>query len=153
MTDLVERVIALLPQPSSLALSPAEHDAVLEIAYLAIAADRRLHAEEIHGLTRVAEHLSGGPLAHGALDAMLARFGQQLDGTTCADRVRVVGEALKRPEPRAVAYKAAYGLSLCDLDTSDEEFEFDLDLIDALELSNEDAQRFADEVNDAFSAE
>jgi len=37
---------------------------------------------------------------------------------------------------------------MCDLDSSDEEFEFDLQLIDALELTADQASQLAEEVQE-----
>lgn len=50
------------------------------------------------------------------------------------------------------AYKLAYALSLCDLETTDEEFKFDLELIDSLRLTQDEATALADEVHDVFGS-
>lgn len=52
-----------------------------------------------------------------------------------------------RHQTRALAYRAAYALSLADEESSDGEFEFDLQLLDALDLSQAEADRLVGEVD------
>lgn len=172
MTTTPERVEAVVPRDPALVLSKAEREAILEISYLAIAADRKLRDEEIDAFRRVAARLRdlvGDPEAGPAskrpltpvenyeitdqeLADLLDHYAAGLARSDADARLRDISRALVRPEARAVAYKVAYALALCDLDTSDPEFEFDLQLIDSLDLSQEQADAFADEVLQVFNS-
>ncbi|MBK6696157.1 MAG: hypothetical protein IPG50_28760 [Myxococcales bacterium] len=156
MPDPTEGVLRAVPE-GSLSLSKAEADGILEIAFLAIAADRKLHDEELVAFRAVAgrlRQLSGSAAAPTVSDRdfelILERFGPDLDREVAEEHLRARGAELTRPEARKLAYKVAYALALCDLETSDEEFEFDLQLIDALALTTEEADALEDEVLDAF---
>ncbi|MEO8876194.1 MAG: hypothetical protein ABI461_11450 [Polyangiaceae bacterium] len=162
--------------PSKLDLSPRERDAVLEIAYLAIAADRVLNEEEVEAFRSVAARLRGetSPMSEQELGTLLDRFSNRLEHTKATmvpgddaedseterdrllraeadERLRALCTDLPRAETRELAYKIAYALALCDLETTDEEFEFDRQLVDALGLSIDKAGELADEVVMAFS--
>ncbi len=163
--------------PSKLDLTPKERDAVLEIAYLAIAADRVLSNEEVEAFRAVAARLYGvDTLGEKDLGLLLDRFTKRLDHTKATtipgddaddamserskllraeadERLRILARELPREEIRALAYKVAYALALCDLKTTDEEFEFDLQLVGALGLSTDQASELADEVVTSFGAE
>ena len=156
MPDPTEGVLRAVPE-GSLSLSKAEADGILEIAFLAIAADRKLHDEELVAFRAVAgrlRQLSGSASAPTVSDRdfelILERFGPDLDREVAEEHLRARGAELTRPEARKLAYQVAYALALCDLETSDEEFEFDLQLIDALALTTEEADALEDEVLDAF---
>ena len=176
----IEAVETVVPDDPELVLSPTEREAILEIGYLAIAADRQLRDEELEAFRGVASRLrdlvgdpdvgpssKAAPSAHGdraqlaeraalsdhELDALLNRYAEGLARSDADERLRDLAKALTRPDARAVAYKVAYALALCDLDTSDPEFEFDLQLIDSLGLSQEEAEALADQVMEAFAVE
>jgi hypothetical protein len=165
--------------PSKLDLSPKESDAILEIAYLAIAADRVLNEEEVEAFRAVASRLRGdGPtslMSEAELGTLLDRFTNRLEHTKATmvpgddaddsetererllraeadERLRALCTDLPRPATRELAYKIAYALALCDLETTDEEFEFDLQLVDALGLSADRAADINDEVVMTFES-
>lgn len=137
-----ERVAAAVPANSSL---PAfERRAILEIALLAIAADQQITEEESAAFHAVAKRL----------DVDAAPLIEQYHGLTReqADaKLLELAEALSTYEARTLAYRAAYAMSLADDEASDEEFEFDLQLVDALELSQEEADRLIGEVATAIN--
>jgi len=162
--------------PSNLDLTPKERDAVLEIAYLSIAADRVLNEEEVEAFRAVASRLRGesAPMGEAELGALLDRFTNRLEHTKATmvpgddaedseterekllraeadERLRALCVDLPRAGTRELAYKIAYALALCDLESTDEEFEFDLQLVDALNLSIDKSAQLADEVVMAFS--
>ena len=163
--------------PDKLDLTPKEREAILEIAYLAIAADRVLREEEVEAFRKVASRLRGvDDISEGELGTLLDRYTNRLEHTKATvipgddvdeamsersrllraeadERLRVLTVDLPRPETRALAYKVAYALALCDLETTDEEFEFDLQLVDSLGLSHDQAGELADEVVSAFGEE
>lgn len=137
------------------ALTGKEVDAILEIAYFAIAADRQLLDSELEGYRVVAGRvraLAGGSpskLTERELNARLDGYARDRDREETVERLRVLAEGLS-PTARDIAYRVSVALSLVDLATSDEEFDFDFDLQDALKLSNEDAERLNAEVQTAL---
>lgn len=152
-TDFISKVL-----PASATLDAAEVDAILEIAYLTIAADRRLSDSELEAFGAVVERLrSGGPVSRSQLDKtlddMYARADSARESSRSGyddERLQQLGTKLGAPA-REIAYKVAYAIGLVDMDSSDEEFELDLQLVDALELSNDRAEALANEVLTAFT--
>ncbi|MEO7112864.1 MAG: hypothetical protein ABI183_20645 [Polyangiaceae bacterium] len=157
--------------PKQLDLTPKESDAVLEIAYLAIAADRVLNEEEVAAFKQVASKLRGGDgsMSEAELGTLLDRFTNRLEHTRATmepaedmddvdderkrllraeadERLLALTADLPRMETRELAYKLAYALALCDLETTDDEFEFDLQLVDALGINSDRAGELADDV-------
>lgn len=129
--------------PVDVALTPEERDAVLETALLAIASDGVIDATEAAAFIAIAERLGadGAPL--------LVRFEGGLEREQADARLLEVAKNLTSKGARLLAYRAAYALSLADEQASDGEFEFDLQLVDALGLSQADADRLAGEVDAA----
>jgi len=130
--------------PLDVDLSDAEHDAVLETALLAIASDGVVHPNEAEAFMEIAARIGadGAPL--------LERFKARSRPSDA--RLRELASALPSSTSRALAYRIAYVLSLADAEASDGEFEFDLQLIDALELTQAEADRIVAEVDKAVSA-
>jgi len=133
--------------PADVKLTPAEADAIVEIAYVTIAADRKLDAAEVDAFRAVLERLRGATVDSGELDVVLdqmyarvERVGEKLD-----EHLRALGAEMS-PSARELAYKVAYAMGIADLDSSDEEFELDLQLVDALELTSDRAEELADDV-------
>jgi hypothetical protein len=163
--NAVDGVLRIIPQRAELTLSKAEAAAILEIAFLAIAADRKLRDEELTAFRQIAARLKqlASPEAANApaaddisdqeLNKILDSFSGDMERDVADERLRVLGGELKRTEVRHTAYRVAYALALCDLDTSDAEFEFDLQLIDALELTPAEAEELESQVLDAFQRE
>jgi hypothetical protein len=154
--ELIERVV---PEKGAGGPTPAEIDAIVEIAYLTIAADRRLDELEIGAFRRVIERLRGQPLSDGALDRVLdemygraerARGGDEGARGYADERLRALAAKMSTAS-RELAYRVAYAMGLADMDSSDEEFELDLQLVDALELTSERAETLADEVREALT--
>ena len=126
--------------------SPEDAKRILEIACLAVASDGNLAAEE----RAVLHALSGALKAYspGELDALV---GQALDGKTREDRLerlRKLASELSTQEAQHCAYKVSVVTALSDLAAQDEEFEFDLDIQEALELAPDAADRLTSEVNE-----
>jgi len=161
-------VIASRVIPDDCTLTQAESDAVLEIAYLAISADRKLADSELDAFRGVMAKLGAGrkavgnaayrsaptaseasPVSDRRLNEMLDRLNQKLERADVDERLRELAKGLSA-EARGVAYKVAHAIALADMDSADEEFEFDLQLIDALELSTEMAESLVAEVTSAM---
>lgn len=129
--------------PGDVALTPEERDAVLETALLAIASDGVIDASEAAAFIAIAERLGtdGAP--------MLVRFEGGLSRDEADARLLEVAKHLASEGSKALAYRAAYVLSIADEQASDGEFEFDLQLLDALDLSQAEADRLVSEVDAA----
>lgn len=127
-------------------------DAIVEVAYLAMAADSTLRDEEIAMFGRLAALLRGGPeLSDRELRHLLDRFSGKLDRDDTVTRLHRAAESLRaNPEAALAAYRAACVMAFSDLDSADGEFEFDLDLIAALHLSQEQADAEMDIVQSAL---
>ncbi len=161
-SELIARVVP--EKKDAPALTPSEVDAIVEIAYLTIAADRRLDVEEIAAFRGVIERLRGQRIPDGALDAVLDEMYGRAERARAAkdggpsrpesdrkgggyadERLRALAGKMSTPA-RELAYRVAYAMGLADMEASDEEFELDLQLVDALELSNDRAEELVDEV-------
>jgi hypothetical protein len=128
-------------------------EAILEIAYLTMAVDDKLQDEEIEAFSIISASLLGREtkLDDGALRTWLDRFSAELRGATLHDRLDAAVKKLGGdPAAREASYRVACLMAMSDLDAHDREFEFDLDLIAALELEQDVADRIADELNDAL---
>jgi hypothetical protein len=122
--------------PQGVALTGAQAHAIIEIAYLAVAADRTIHADEEAAL-RVFARALGRSGSDAEIDGLIASGSGGHDREAADARLRVLAAALTTTDSRELAYKAAYAMALADLAAADEEFEFDLELIDALGLTKE----------------
>ena len=121
---------------------------IIEIACLAVASDGRLAAEEISALRVLNREL--GAVSPQELEPLIqAALGiSNRDDRT--ERLRTVAAALSNEDARHCAYKVSVVTALADLASADEEFEFDLDVQDALRLAPEVADRLSAEVNEAL---
>ncbi len=147
--------LAPLVIPSTgITLTEKEAEAILEIAYLAIAADRRLSDDELVAFRGMMGRLrplaaggapATGPVSMKDLDRTLDRLNALLERVDRDEHLRTLASDLS-PAARELAYKVAYALGLADMDSSDAEFEFDLQLVEALDLQNDVAETLADEV-------
>jgi len=151
----VERVLG-----DELTLDPREARAILEIAYLAIAADHVLAAAEIEAFQAVASILRDKAVfsrrgREGAEDVdldlidaetfeMIGRLASEI-GTDRQALHDAAGRLVRR-EAKEAAYKVAFALTLSDLETSDEEIELDEALAEMLGIDDETAERFENDV-------
>ncbi|MFO0549666.1 MAG: hypothetical protein U0271_14840 [Polyangiaceae bacterium] len=132
----------------------AQAEAILEIAYLTMAVDGELRDEEIDAFSVIAAAMLGGSgkLDDASLRTWLDRFAGNDDRQAISDRLEAAVASLGRDTPaRLAAYRAACLMALSDLDAADREFEFDLDLIAALGISQDEADRVVEEVNAAVA--
>lgn len=145
-------------------LTPSEVATTLEIVYLAIAADHVLSEEELDAFRLVMERLrsvedsalSGDgyraaarvsiePVSLRSLNLVVDAFAASNERAQVDERLRSLAAFLS-PSARNVAYKIAYAIGFADLASTDEEFVFDLQLIDALELSTHTTDALVGEV-------
>jgi uncharacterized tellurite resistance protein B-like protein len=130
------------------AVSPADARAALEIACLAVAADGKLADEELAALRVLSAELRA--LAASELDALVLASLTLRTREERLDRLRAAADSLSSEQARHLAYRLSVVTALADLAAADEEFEFDLDVQDALHLSSEEADRLTAEVNEAL---
>lgn len=133
-------------------------EAILEIAYLTMAVDEELRDEEIDAFSVIAAAMLGGgsgsakQLDDSALRHWLDRFAGDLNRETILERMATAVRSLGADKKaRLAAYRVACLMAMADMDAADREFEFDLDLIATLGLSQDEADHEADEVNNALS--
>lgn len=146
----VDKAMSSLP-----AFERATAEAILEIAYLAMAVDQQLRDEEIDAFSVIAAAMIGGgksKLDDAALRKWLDRFSGDLDRDSIHERLESAVKLLGDDRTaRLTAYRVACLMAMCDLDAADREFEFDLDLIATLGLAQEEADKVLEEVSVAVS--
>ena len=128
-------------------------ESILEIAFLSIAADRKIDATEVEAFAFVAARLVGEgeeKLGDHDVNAWLDHFTARLDASNLHQRIHDVGESLALEDARLAAYRISFFLGIVDLDASDREFEFDLQLISELDLNQQQADAIAAEVHEAL---
>jgi hypothetical protein len=129
-------------------------EAILEVAYLTMAVDQELRDEELEAFALVAGELTGGGERpdERALAKKLDGLGEKLNRTSILERLEKTAASLGDDKPaKLAAYRVASLMALADLDAADREFEFDLDLIATLGLSQDEADEIADQVNQAVT--
>jgi hypothetical protein len=130
--------------------SPEDARRILEIACLAVASDGKLATEELAALHVLSTELGGVSAAE--LDVLVHGALGQPSRDVRIERLRAVADALTTEGARHCAYKLSVVTALADLATADEEFEFDLDVQDALNLAPDVADRLMREVHEALNA-
>jgi hypothetical protein len=129
--------------------SPDDAKRILEIACLAVASDGTLAPEE-----RAVLHALSGTLHAYSPAELDALAGEAIAGRTREDRLarmRTLAAELSTQAAQHCAYKISVLTALADLAAQDEEFEFDLDIQEALELAPETAVRLTSEVNELLA--
>ena len=94
---------------------------------------------------------AGETLPRDQVDAWLDHFRARLDRSSVNGRIEAVAGTLPLADARLAAYRISFFLGIVDLDASDREFEFDLQLIAALGLDQDTADRIAADVNEAIT--
>lgn len=129
-----------------------EIQAILEVAYLAIASDGVVTQSEIEAFAMVMERLFGPKLTAERIEAVLDKNEDELDKAGFRRRLENVASRLTRPEARDKAYQLSYAMAMCDLDTNIHEFEYDQVLRQMLGLDEESAENLVDSVVDLVMA-
>src|SRR4051812_9172466 len=96
--------------PRGVPLTAEERRAVLEIAWLAVASDHDVADAELAALRIIADRLDGAA----EIDPMLERYGAGWARDAADARLQELAGVLASSAARALAYKAAYALSLAD---------------------------------------
>ncbi len=115
--------------PANVTISSSERSAILEIALLCIASDRRVDPDEEKAFRSIAKKIG-----EAKPDAILAKLATAPEREEADARLIELAKQLGTDDAKKLAYKVAYAMSLADMAASDEEFEFDLQLVDALGL-------------------
>jgi tellurite resistance protein len=132
-------------------IAKAEHaDALLELAFLVTAADGRLAAEEAAAFRDLMARVRGKGVSDDEVALLYQRFTNQLEGSTCAARVRAVAPKLP-VQHREDAFRVGLALALIDRDASPHEDDLMEVLFQALELDAARAEALAAEVRAALS--
>ena len=125
-------------------------DTLLELAFLVTAADGRFAAEEAAAFRELMGRVRGKDVTDADVAAIYARFTKDLEGTTCADRMKVIAPKLPT-ELREPAFRIALALALIDRDASPHEDALIDVLFHALELDGARAEALAKDVRIALS--
>ncbi len=141
----VEQVVA---DWSDLEPSANEIDAILEVAYLAIAADGVVTRTETEAFIRVMIQLFGPDVTGDHVAEVIEQYEDALDRDGFRSRMKTLAKRLKRDAARDAAYEIAYAMVMCDLDTNIHEFEFAQVLQGELGIDEEKADAMADRVFD-----
>jgi hypothetical protein len=123
-------------------LSRQEAELVLEIGYLAMIADGPLTSPELDAFARVSKRLMG-PHGEAPAEDLLDAFSDAVVKVGVEQRLVDRAARLQRPEAKRHAYQIASALSLCDLASNDRERAFDTQLVEALGLSEAEADALA----------
>ena len=125
-------------------------DTLLELAFLVTAADGCLAAEEAIAFRELLGRVRGRPATDEEVAGLYTRFTGQLEGRTCADRVKVLAPKLPQ-DLREPAFRVALALALIDRDASPHEDALIDVLFHSLQLDLDRAEALAKEVRVALS--
>jgi len=136
-------------------ISEPERLAIVELCYLAIAADGVLDDAELDAFATTMAALQGEAGVPDQIKAMVAGLRQahgaqeQPSPEAVAERLKVLAQQIPDQAMRELAYKLVCLLTMVDLETNDPEIAYDNALCDALGLDTHRAQALVDEVVDA----
>lgn len=142
----------VLPRLGAGGLTAREAHAILKVAFLAGEADGDVASEEEVGFRDLAVGLralvtpNDITMTDASLDAMLLKFGAVVDKMGRAEALAEIRMALERPLVKEIAYKVSVAMSLSDMDKSDEESDFDTELMEALGITEDQAGTLAGDV-------
>jgi len=123
--------------PAGFSPTTAQVETLLELAYLVTAVDGRLTDEELEAFATIAASLqSKEPDAASDVDALLERFGHNVDWSEIEPRVKTLASELPN-DLHALAYRLALGLAFVDHEAAAEEDRLHKVLGDALGLKTE----------------
>jgi hypothetical protein len=129
-------------------LAHQDAQSALEIACLAVVADGKLADEELAALHIFRSELNA--FTKSELDALVKKSINLATRDDRLERLKIVAATLTSDHARHLAYQLSVATALADLAAADEEFEFDLDLQDALDLDPHVADQLTSAVNEAL---
>jgi len=124
---------------------------LLEVAFLAAAADGELAEAEVHHLVGNLQAWLGAELDPGFLVKLFDHLSEQRASEGSAARLAAAAASLD-PEARRIAYKLACATTLCDQQVHDDELGFLGTIADAFDIPEAEAQATFDELDDAVTA-
>jgi hypothetical protein len=146
---LLTNIENILPEGIHVRLSPAERDALLEIAALAMAADGILRNEEFEVFINAMRRLYGTDAdmttARRKVEQMVEREEWDADA-----RLRELAASLSPGFARELAFKLGCLMTVSDFTLYGDEIAFDNDLRSALGLTPDEAEKLAAEVVDSI---
>lgn len=125
----------------------ARLSAMLEVAFLAAAADGEINDAEADNLGATLGGWLGIELSEDAVEVLIDGFIERLEAEGRDARLAAVATVLD-PESRRIAYTLACVVVLCDLELHDHELDVLGVIATGLELGQEDAQQTFEEVQD-----
>jgi hypothetical protein len=137
--------------PAGVTPSKEHADVLLELAYLTSAVDGRLDDEELAAFEQIITRLRGKAPSSADVDALLNRFGGNVEYDEIIDRVQKIAPTLP-PDLRGVAFKLAVGLAVADLDASEDESDLQVVLAEALALDEARVDELTAEVYASLDA-
>jgi hypothetical protein len=151
MTSAAREQRARLVGASERDLGTERLHTLIEVAFLAAAADGELADAEIHHLAATLEDYLEAPLD----SATLVKLFEHLSALRTQDgvdaRLAAAAAALE-PQSRRVAYRLACITTLCDLEVHDDELGFLGTVAQAFDIPLDEAQATFDELDDAVTA-
>lgn len=151
-------VFRVLPKGTPGTFTAEEANAILEVAYLSSIADGDMSEEErdafrdLCGALRflVGPQAGESHVTDAELDTLLDGFDSKIDHTDVADRLAALAPVLEKGTAKEAAYKAAFGMTLCDLAEDEEEDNFDDLLLDVFGIDEKRADQWAAQVCEAI---
>lgn len=125
--------------------------ALLEVAYLAAAADGELADAEIHYLAGNLQAWLGGELESAFLVDLFGHLAAQRSADGVDARLAAAAAVLD-DEARRVAYQLACVTALCDLEVHDDELGFLGRIADAFGIPSDEAQAVFDQLDEAITS-
>ena len=124
---------------------------LLELAYLTTAVDGRLDDEELAAFTDLVGRLRGKPATSADVDALLDRFGKNVEHADITERLQTIAPTLPA-DLRPLAFKLSVGLGVADLDASSDESDLQVTLAEALGLDEARVDELTAEVYASLDA-
>lgn len=146
--EMLKRVVKNASGQGS-TVAPDDVWRAFKIACLVVAVDGKLAEEEVAALRVMSEELKG--LGNARLDALIQSCLNLPGREDRLEQLRATADSLTTEAARHLAYKLAVTTALADLASTDEEFEFDLDVQEALQLAPDVADRLSGEVHEAVT--
>lgn len=137
--------------PDGVNPSTEQQDVLLELAFLATAADGRLDDDELQAFTQITSRLRGKPATNKDVDALLDRFGGTVAQRDIEERVQRLAPTLPN-DLKPLAFKFAVALGVADLDASEDESELQAILAEALGFDDDKVGELTAEVYASLDA-
>jgi hypothetical protein len=137
------RIVRILPNPGQVLCTPIEANALLEVAYLAMAIDQETNAAEAEAFRELSIRLKGlvdseaAPLSEMDLSTVLGTFKSRSPHGREMKRIQELSALLGADSVRWLAYQVAFAMTLIDFETSEEEIAIDQAFRDALGITED----------------